>query len=132
MEFPTYGYKIRLVLSKEWMSFTEIDIMDIILENKVRNSKCKVKKTILLWKLFVYLRKRNNKLDFLYNTHNFWNRKLTLKTQNSRILDSWLNVNSQNKSLKPIHFFDKSKLILFPLLRNSKTQLTLRLHACCK
>ena len=41
-------------------------------------------------------------------------------------------VNSYNTeiSLKPIHLFDKVKLILYPQVRNSMTSLTLKIPAC--
>ena len=77
--------------------------------------------------MFVYLKKLNIKLFFLYNKEKFWYRKLTLKTPNLPIWGTWRYVNSQNTaiSLKAIHFFDKIKLILYPQVRNSMTQLTL-------
>ena len=78
--------------------------------------------------MFAYLEKFKKK--FLYNKNNFWNRKLTLKAKNSPIWGSWRYVNSQNIaiSLKPIHFCDEIKLILYQKVRNSLTQLTLVMY----
>ena len=64
-----------------------------------------------------------NKKLFLYIIKTIFEIENWLKTQHSTIWGSWLYVNSL--SLKSIYFIDKIKLILYPKIRNSMTQLTL-------
>ena len=60
----------------------------------------------------------------LFNTEDFWKRRLTLKTQNSGIWSICLD-KIQQFTWSTFIFFDKIKQILYPQVRNSMTQLTL-------
>ena len=42
----------------------------------------------------------------------------------------WIHIPNTEISLKPIHLFDKVKLILYPQVRNSMTPLTFKIPAC--